>query len=38
LEVNPCVRAYNDAMRQGFEVDIDKLPKNLTTVRFFNSY
>lgn len=38
LEGNPCVRAYNDAMRQGFEVEIDKLPKNVTTVRFFNSY
>jgi len=38
LEGNPCVRAYYDAMRQGFEVEIDKLPKNVTTVRFFNSY
>lgn len=38
LEGNPCIQAYNDDMRQGFEVDISKLPKNVTSVRFYNSW
>lgn len=38
LEGKPCVRVFNDDMRQGFEVDIDKLPKNVTFVRFYNSW
>jgi hypothetical protein len=38
LEGKPCIRAFNDDMRQGFEVDISKLPKNVTVVRFYNSW
>lgn len=38
LEGNPCVRAYSDNMREGFEVDIAKLPKNVTVVRVYNSW
>jgi len=38
LRGTPCIRAYNDDMRQGWEVDIATLPKNVTAVRFFNSW
>lgn len=29
---------YNGDMQEGFEVDIDKLPKGVTKIRFVNSY
>jgi len=35
---NPGVRAFSDEMSQGFEVELDKLPKNVTAVRFYNSW
>lgn len=33
-----CVQEYKAEMREGFEVDISKLPKNVKIVRFYNSY
>lgn len=29
---------WNDDSRSGFEIDIDKLPKGVTKVRFYNSW
>jgi hypothetical protein len=29
---------YSDDSRQGFEIDVAKLPKNVKVIRFFNSY
>ena len=38
LERSHCVRVFNDDMRQGFDVDVSKLPKNVTVIRFYNSW
>jgi len=32
------VQEYHDDMREGFDVDITKLPKDVTIIRFVNSY
>lgn len=32
------VEEYNDDMRQGFTVDIKKLPEGVSIIRFYNSY
>jgi len=29
---------WQDEMREGFEVDLTKLPKEVTKIRFYNSY
>lgn len=29
---------YSEDMEQGYEVDLSKLPKNVTKLRFYNSY
>lgn len=33
-----CVKPYHDDMQEGFEVDVTKLPKDVTIIRFYNSY
>lgn len=33
-----CVKPYSDDMQEGFEVDVTKLPKDVTIIRFVNSY
>lgn len=33
-----CVSPYKADMRDGFEIDITKLPPGVTVVRFYNSY
>ena len=38
LEGHPCVSDYNDDMREGFEVDLAKLPPHVTKIRFYNSW
>lgn len=38
IEKLPCTKEYNDDMRQGFEVDLKKLPADVTVIRFYNSY
>ena len=38
IEKQPCTKEYSDDMRQGFEVDIKKLPPDVTIIRFYNSY
>lgn len=38
IEKLDCVTRYSDDMREGFEVDIKKLPADVTVIRFYNSY
>jgi len=38
LEKTEAVEQYNTDSVQGFEVRIDKLPKDVKVVRFYNSY
>jgi len=38
IERHPCTKKYSDDMRQGFEIDIRKLPPDVTIIRFYNSY
>lgn len=38
IEKHPCCKEYSDDMRQGFEIDIKKLPPDVTVIRFYNSY
>jgi hypothetical protein len=33
-----CVKPWHDDMQEGFEVDVTKLPKDVTIIRFYNSY
>lgn len=35
---SPAVSGWKDGMRQGFEVDVTKLPKDVTVIRFYNSW
>lgn len=40
LEKHPCVAKYNPPNRgqDGFEIDVKKLPPDVTVIRFYNSY
>lgn len=38
LEAEGCVSRYSDDSRDGFDVDVQKLPPDVTIVRFFNAY
>jgi hypothetical protein len=39
LSVKTGVTAWSDGdMRQGYEVDLQKLPKDVTVLRFYNSF
>lgn len=38
IENTDAVKEYNKDMREGFEVDIDKLPKDVKIIRFYNAY
>lgn len=33
-----AVRPYSEDMQEGYEVVLDELPEDLTTIRFVNSY
>lgn len=37
-ELHECVTEYNADMREGFVIDIDKLPKDVKLVRFMCCY
>lgn len=36
VEIEGC--EWSDEMREGFEIKLDELPKDVKTVRFYNSY
>ena len=38
LEEHPSCQEYRDEMREGFQVEVSKLPKNVRFIRFYNSY
>lgn len=38
LEKFECVKDWRDKCSEGFEVDISELPKNITHIRFYNSW
>ncbi len=35
---HPAVTAWNDDISEGFEVELDKLPKDIKVLRFYNSW
>lgn len=35
---HPAVTAWQDDMAEGFEVELDKLPKSIKVLRFYNSW
>ena len=38
IEEHECCSEYSDGCRNGFEIDVTKLPKDVKIVRFYNSY
>lgn len=38
LETHPCCEEYDEDMSEGFQIEIDKLPKDIKIIRFVNSY
>ena len=38
LHLSPATSRWSDDSRDGFEVDIEKLPKHVKRIRFYNSY
>ncbi len=38
LDDEECCEKYNEHMRDGFTIDVTKLPEGVRYVRFYNSY
>jgi len=38
LMETPCCREYREEMRDGYEIEVAKLPKDIKIIRFWNSY
>jgi len=38
LEEHECCKKYEAEGDSGYEIDISKLPKNITKIRFYNSW
>ena len=38
LDGKPGVSDYSDDMQEGYEIDLKKLPKDVTKIRVYNSY
>lgn len=38
VDISDAVTEYSENMVEGYEVDITKLPKGVSVIRFFNSY
>ena len=38
IEKLPCTSKYSADMKDGFEIDIKKLPPDVTVIRFYNAY
>ena len=38
VDIRTAVKSYSDDNREGFEVDLTKLPPGLTALRFWNSW
>jgi hypothetical protein len=38
LEDSDCCRKYENDMEEGFEIIVDKIPEDVTIIRFVNSW
>ena len=38
LEERVCCKKYEADMQDGFEINVEKLPKDITVIRFYNEY
>lgn len=38
IEIFGAIKEWQDDGREGWDVDVNKLPKNVTVVRFYHSY
>lgn len=38
VELSGCAKEWSDDDRQGIEVEVAKLPKDVTIIRFYNSW
>ena len=38
IEEHDCVSEYNDETRNGYQVDVSKIPKDIKFIRFVNSW
>ncbi len=38
IEDEDFVSAWKAEMQEGFEIEVDKIPKEIKTIRFYNSY
>lgn len=38
IEEHDCCQEYNEDGSEGFEIDVSKLPKDVTILRFYNSW
>jgi hypothetical protein len=38
LDSHRCCKSWSDDMRNGYEIDVSKLPKDLKIIRFYNSW
>ncbi len=38
LEETDCCKEYSGNMKDGFEIEVAKLPKDVKIIRFYNSY
>lgn len=38
LEEHPCCQKWEDGSREGFQIDLTKLPKDLRFIRVYNSW
>lgn len=36
--LHECIRKWSEGSRSGYEVDVTKLPKDVTVLRFYNSW
>lgn len=38
LDGHPCAEEWGKASQAGYQIDLSRLPKGLTHIRFYNSY
>ena len=38
LEDHECITKYNEESREGYEVEVKKIPANVQYIRFYNAY
>lgn len=38
VDLSHCILPYQDDMKDGYELDLSRVPEHVTTIRFWNSY